>query len=270
MLKPHLDDAWLKSDWDNHVIGYTVKEVVPRHVEDVRTRRIPQIAKVEQEVKVRLQREINFWDRRAQDLKAQEDAGKKTRLPAKVAQDRADALSDRMKRRLAELDRERAIIPRPPQVKGGCLVIPGGLLRRVGGLSVGAPPDEANKELVERLAMQAVMEAERALGREPRDASAERGLGYDIESKDLKTGGLFFIEVKGRSAGSDQVTLTRTEVLCALNEPDRFRLAIVVVDGETAQPPVYVREFDFGQPGFAQTAASYNLKVLLDHGGPPA
>jgi hypothetical protein len=28
--------------------------------------------------------------------------------------------------------------------------------------------------------------------------------------------------------------------------------------------------FDFGQPGFAQTSASYNLKVLLQHGGPPA
>jgi hypothetical protein len=77
-------------------------------------------------------------------------------------------------------------------------------------------------------------------------------------------GSLFFIEVKGRAAGSDLVTLTRTEILCSLNEPDRFRLAIVVVDGETAGAPAYVQGFDFGQPRFAQTSAGYNLKVLLD------
>jgi hypothetical protein len=132
-----------------------------------------------------------------------------------------------------------------------------------------AQPQGQDRDEVERLAMQAVLASERALGRSPRDVSAERGIGYDIESKD-GGGSLFFLEVKGRAAGNDQVTLTRTEVLCALNEPERFRLAIVVVDGETVGPPVYVQGFDFGQPGFAQTSASYNLKVLLQHGGPPA
>jgi hypothetical protein len=63
--------------------------------------------------------------------------------------------------------------------------------------------------------------------------------------------------------------MPRSEVLCALTEPDRFRLAIVVVEGDRAKPPVYVRRFDFGQPGFAQTRSTFSLATLLAQGGPP-
>jgi hypothetical protein len=114
------------------------------------------------------------------------------------------------------------------------------------------------------------MAAERALGREPRDVSAQRGIGHDIESRDPGTGFLYFIEVKGRSGSDDQVTLTRSEVLCALNAPDRFRLALVLVEDGQARDPVYVRDFDFGQPGFAQTSSTYSLASLLARGGPPS
>ena len=41
------------------------------------------------------------------------------------------------------------------------------------------------------------MDVERSLGFEPMDREFEK-LGYDIESKDPKTGKLRFIEVKGR------------------------------------------------------------------------
>jgi superfamily II DNA or RNA helicase len=271
LLTPEVGAPWLRQEWEDRTLNFTVREVVPRHVEEVRSRRLALVAKVEQEVKTRLQREINFWDRRAQDLRAQEAAGKKTRLPAGQAQERADKLADRMKQRLSELGRERSIMPRPPAVKGGALVIPLGLMRRLKGEAEPAPELSAGPErgVVERLAMQAVMAAERALGRVPRDVSAQRGIGYDIESKDEKTGKLYFIEVKG-IGGSDQVTMPRTEVLCALNEPDRFRLAIVLVEDDKPQAPVYVKGFDFGQPGFGQTSSSYSLKALLQHGGPPA
>ena len=271
LLQPHLDAEWLRQDWDEKVLGYALQGVVRRHVDEVRERRLPVIAKVEQEVSARLQREVHFWDRRAQDLKAQEEAGKKTRLPARVAQDRADRLSDRMKQRLAELERERMISPRPPTVKGGALVVPGGLLRRLQEQQT-VPDTGADAEArarVEQLAMEAVFAAERAIGRVPKDVHETKGIGYDIETKDEQTGDLYFIEVKGRIAGADQVTLTRTEILCSLNKPDRFRLAIVIVDGDQAREPVYVRGFDFGQPSFAQTSSTYSLSKLLAHGGPP-
>ena len=53
--------------------------------------------------------------------------------------------------------------------------------------------DATARQRVELLAMNAVFEAEKALGRMPKDVSAQRGLGYDIESIDAQ-GNLFFIE----------------------------------------------------------------------------
>jgi hypothetical protein len=171
---------------------------------------------------------------------------------------------------MAELHAERTLFPEPPLLKGGALVIPKGLLRKLGVQPAASPNDgDADRELTERIAMEMVVAAERALGREPRDRSAERGLGYDLESRDPDIRHLFFVEVKGRLAGADSVTLTRNEILCALNEPERFRLAIVLVENGVGREPAYVTAFDFGQPGFAQTSATYALKQLLDHGGPP-
>ena len=51
-------------------------------MDEVRDRRLPEIDKVEREVTARLKREINYWDHRAEDLKAKERAGKQTRLSA--------------------------------------------------------------------------------------------------------------------------------------------------------------------------------------------
>jgi hypothetical protein len=79
-----------------------------------------------------------------------------------------------------------------------------------------------DRDTVERRAMEGVMAAERVLGREPRDVSHLRGLGHDVESRDTGTGDSYFLEVKGRAVGSDQLTLTRTEMLCALNKPAHF------------------------------------------------
>jgi len=270
LLAPEADAAWLRRDWEGEVLGFALRELVPAHVDDVRRDRLPLADKVEREVKARLQKEINYWDHRAQDLKAQEQSGKQTRLPAQVAQERADRLADRLRARLEGLKKERAIMPRPPEIRGGALVVPIGLIRKLKGES--APPergtpDQAAKELVERLAMEAVVAAEQAVGRIPRDVHLQKGLGYDIESKDPTTGQLYFVEVKGRAAGADQVTLTRTEVLCALNEPEKFRLALVVVEDDRATEPVYVQGFDFGQPGFAQTSSTYSLGSLLAQGG---
>lgn len=267
-LQPHLDAEWLRKDWEHDVLGFAMRELVPAHVDGCKRTRQPLVDKVEREVKARLQKEINYWDHRAEDLKAQERSGKQTRLPAQTARDRADRLADRLQRRLAELERERAIAPLAPQVRGGALVLPVGLLREKSGATV--VPDADARGEVEQLAMQAVIAAERALGREPQDVSAQRGIGYDLESRHPATGELAFVEVKGRSGGQDQVTLSRTEVLCALNEPDKFRLAIVRVEGGAAQAPVYVRRFDWGQPGFAQTSSTFSLASLLAKGAGPS
>jgi len=270
LLQPTIDAGWMRDeDWDHKAVGFAIRELVPKHVEAVKAQRLPYIEKVENEVKARLQKEINHWDNLAQDYKLQEAAGKKTRLAASEAANNAHLLTDRLQRRMSELQRERAIAPQPPRVIGGALIVPGGLLRKLQGIAERASIDADVRSEVERLAMQAVMASEMALGRVPKDVSALRGIGYDIESTDQATGQLYFIEVKGRAGADDHVTLSRSEIICALNEPDRFRLALVVVENGAAQSPVYVQGFDFGQPGFAQTSSTYSLMVLLQKGGEP-
>lgn len=88
---------------------------------EVRARRLPEVDKVESEVTIRLKKEINYWDHRAQDLKAQERAGKQTRLSSVNAEARANDLADRLQRRLSNLARERDISALPPIIRGGAM-----------------------------------------------------------------------------------------------------------------------------------------------------
>ena len=71
--------------------------------------------------------------------------------------------------------------------------------------------DPASRAEVERLAMESVIAAERALGNEPRDVSAEKK-GWDVESRDRRAGHLRFIEVKGRHADARDVIITKNEI----------------------------------------------------------
>ncbi len=259
-----LSQDWLHADFEHRVLSYAIQEIAPRHVEDVRAQKLPLIDKTEEQVSARLKKEINFWDRRAEDLRAQELAGKQTRLSSANARARAEDLSGRLQRRLAELAKERDISALPPVVMGGAIVVPRGLLRID---DEAARPSEtaADAELrrkVELAAMRAVMEAESALGRKPRDVSKTKGLGYDIESSD-GTGKLYFIEVKGRWNGGSDVTLTKTEIHCARNKPEQWRLAMVLVDESGAQPPRYLVNHAFPEPGFAETTRSFHLPSLL-------
>ncbi len=124
------------------------------------------------------------------------------------------------------------------------------------------PPTFAlETERSERLAMSAVMEAERRLGFVPRDVS-DHNLGYDIESAIPGTGLLRFIEVKGRVRGAKTVTITKNEILTGLNNPDDFILAIGLIEGERVEVR-YVRKPFVREPDFGATSVNYNLDELL-------
>ncbi len=258
---------WLNQDFEAQVISFAIQHVIPKHVQDVQTRRLPMVDKVEREVTSRLRKEINYWDHRAEDLKLQEKAGKRNaKLNSANAMTKAEDLSDRLQRRLKELTQEREISALPPVVKGGALVIPKGLLTRLMGERVEREEKEVpyGRDEIERLAMATVMETERQLGRMPRDVSAARGIGYDIESKDPVTGSLLFIEVKGKWHQKADVTLTKNEILCSRNEPTKFRLALVLVDEQGAKRPRYLKGYSFGEPDFAETTRSFSLTKLLE------
>ena len=108
------------------------------------------------------------------------------------------------------------------------------------------------------------MAAERALGNEPTDVSAQK-IGYDIASLDPRSGHLRFIEVKGRIDGADTVMLTRQEIITSLHEPGKYILAIVQIESGFAREPRYVRgALSDHEPSFEHTAIQFNLKRLLE------
>jgi superfamily II DNA or RNA helicase len=267
---------WLSGQVESRALGYAVQSLVPQHLDEVKTRRIVEIDKVEREVRARLTREINYWDARAARLREEERAGKDQRINAQNAEATAARLVERLHKRQSELDRERQISALPPVLKGAALVIPAGLLkartaqtRTLEPKPDGFSEDPATRALIEKLAMDSVMAAERMLGNEPRDVSAEKK-GYDIESHDPRAGRLRFIEVKGRHAAGRDVIITKNEILASLNAPDAFILAIVQVDGAFAHEPIYVRKFFKRELGFAETAVVFDIDDLLSLGSPLA
>lgn len=256
---------WLAGSVEDRALGYAIANLVPAHLAEVKKRRLDEIDKVEREVRARLTREINYWDARAARLREEERAGKDQRVNASNAEATAQRLVERMHKRQAELDRERQITALPPVLKGAALIIPMGLLRARAKLSVpdgtGLTEDSAAREIVEQLAMDAVIAAERALGNVPRDVSAEKK-GWDIESHDVRSGHLRFIEVKGRHADARDIIVTKNEVLASLNAPEAFILALVRVEGGFASKPIYVRRFCNRELGFAETAAIFDFNAL--------
>jgi hypothetical protein len=264
------EPEWLREHIESKAMGFAVANLVPRHLAEVKQRKESLVDKTVEAVKARLTAEINYWDHRAEQLKEQELAGKSNaKINSGKARQRADELTSRLQKRMDELAQERRVSPLPPNVIGGAMIIPMGLIRRLKGSS--GQPDTFARDTarVEAAAMRAVMDAERALGFEPSDVSADK-CGYDVESKvSGNDGHLRFIEVKGRVKGADTVTVTKNEILTALNKPEQFILAIVEVDGEAAIP-CYVRQPFSREPDFAVTSVNYKLSELMAQGGPPA
>lgn len=258
-----LAQDWLTTDLEPKLLSFAVSQLVPRHFDEVKRNKEELVLKTVAAVKDRLTKEINYWDHRANELKAQELAGRvNARINSAKARQRADELEVRLQKRLEELEQERKLSPLPPVVMGGALIVPAGLISRLKGVQE-AEPDTFARETarIEKIAMNAIMELERQLGYEPRDVSAQK-FGYDIESRIPDKGCLRFIEVKGRVSGAKTVTVTKNEILTALNKPHDFILAIVEVDGDKSVPR-YVRRPFRREPDFGVTSVNYDLGELL-------
>ena len=240
------DDPWLKGPLEERARTLAISDLVPRHLSEVRERRLGDLDKVEDAVKDRMRREITHLSHRALEIEAEERAGRRPRLNSENIRRQVDALHDRLQRRLADIERQRDIAPLPPEICGAALIVP---VRLLGDGSADdaardAPEttaDALSRAEIETMAMEAVVAHERSLGNEPRDVSSE-DRGYDIESRNPATGRLRFIEVKGRRADARAITLTRNEILTALNAGHSFILAAVLVRDGVAQEPLYVRD----------------------------
>ena len=256
---------WLCQNVEGLAKSYAIENLLPAHFAEVRSRKEALINKTAKAVKDRLRAEIQYWDYRAGDLAQKEAAGKvNAKLNSTLAYRRAEELESRMHSRLAELERERQISPMPPIITGGALVIPKGLLHELMGI-----PNEiaTDRQMIEYAAMNTVLRFETAQGYKPKDVSSSK-CGYDIESfipEDLRGidgSALRFIEVKGHQKGVTTVTVTKNEILTAMNKPEEFILALVEVDGKNTHM-VYLRH-PFKNPlDFPVTSVNYNIQELL-------
>ena len=260
--------SWVGRDLEVKAMGHAIAHVVPGHLKEVRERRMGWIGKTRAAVKDRLTKEIAYWDHRAQQLQQQESTGQpNAKLNSQEARRRADDLQSRLQKRLAQLDLEAQISALPPVVLGGLLVLPKGLLAQIAGARTppgagSAPTGPVETQASAERARKVIMEVEAKLGFHPIDRELEK-LGYDIESKDLETGHLRFIEVKGRVSGAESITVTRNEILYSLNKPEAFILAIVEFHDEATHSVHYVRRPFRAEPDFGATSVNYSMRELL-------
>ncbi|MET3105434.1 superfamily II DNA or RNA helicase [Oxalobacteraceae bacterium GrIS 1.18] len=246
-------------------LAHASTHLVPEHFDEVRNRREKNVDKTLAAVHERLVKEINYWSDRY--IKLQDDiaAGKDVRLTLENVRRTIDDLTARRESREKELLAMRHVISVTPVVAGGALVIPAGLLAQRTG-QPGWTADADARARVEWAAMNAVMAAERALGHEVIDVSAQK-CGWDVTSLPRAIDGKLppsrHIEVKGRAKGSSTVTVTRNEILYGLNQQDKFILAIVMVDGDQHEGPFYVTKPFTQEPDWAVTSINLDLDQLL-------
>lgn len=260
---------WLCSGVEDMAKAYAITDLIPDHFSEVKTRKEAMLDKTERTVKDRMTAEIQYWDYRASDLQQKEAAGKvNSKLNSKLAARRADDLTARMEARLAEIEQERRISAMPPVVAGGALVIPKGLLHRLLGQPLPSTFGAGNRQSVEYAAMDAVLRIEAALGYRPKDVSAAK-CGYDVESyvpEELRPHSgahtLRMIEVKGRAKGASTVTVSKNEILTALNKPEEFILAIVEVDGQETHT-TYLKHPFKKSPEYSAASINYDIQDLI-------
>lgn len=265
LVQDVLKAPWITANLEQRALEYASGHLVPEHFQEVKSRRERQVDRTLAAVRERLVKEINYWSDRYLKLEAELAAGKDVRLNLENARRTIEELRARLETREKELEAMRHVVAATPVIVGGALVIPAGLLAQRKG-EPGWSADAEARRRIERVAMEAVMEAERRLGHEVYDVSAEK-CGWDITSiprnPDGTAGPTRHIEVKGRAKGQRTITVTRNEVLFALNQGEKFILAIVLVDGDRYEGPYYVRNPFTKEPDWAVTSINLDLDELL-------
>ncbi len=259
---------WARQNHEKLVRAWAYREGLQPRMDEIKARLDIETARTRAQVKDRLLAEINHWDREHNRLEALERAGTVGRLRAETALVRARELDERLSHRLDQLDEATNLVAVPAVIRGAALVIPSDIIATD---EAPAPQTFARQtEEVERRAVDAVLAAERALGREPVEMPRNNP-GYDIKSTDTQ-GFVHYVEVKGRIEGSDTFTITTNEITFAHTQGDRHRLALVEVStsGSEQDQLRYVSDaFAHLEP--SATTRSYNevWRDYWERGGPP-
>lgn len=261
-----LAEPWLKQDLASLALSWASGNLVKEHFDEVAIRRKALVKKTLEAVHERLTREINHWSKRAAELAAEVKAGKQPRMQPENARKRVEDLKARLEARRRDLEGQLQLSSNPPTIAGCALVIPQGLFDEALGKERSFEADADVRRQVELIAMQAVMDAERKLGNAVKDVSKEK-CGWDVTSR-TPEGENRHIEVKGRHIAADTFVATANEVLEALNQGDKFFLAIVRVDGAKVDGPHYIRAPFTKELEGSVVSVNHAMKDLLKRAKP--
>ncbi|OAD23947.1 helicase domain-containing protein [Candidatus Thiomargarita nelsonii] len=255
-----IQSSWLNNNIETLALNYAVEHLANKHYQTVQARSKKQADKTLTEVKKRIIEEISYHSDRYDKFKSTQKPGN-----AEQEERRVKELQARLNEREKEIELIRNVKSMTPIIVGGALIIPQALLaQRQGNHSVSADADA--RAHIEQIAMQAVMETERHLGHDVKDVSAEH-CGWDITASPLSENRTLkpdrHIEVKGRAKGQMTITLTRNEILYALNQRDKFILAIVIVEGNHYEGPYYLLDFFKKELDWGVASINYHLKDML-------
>jgi hypothetical protein len=264
-----LSAPWIKADLEQKAVALAAGTLVPGHFQEVSSRRVDHVNRTLAAVHDRLTKEIDFWSDREIKLREDKAAGKDVRLQLENVSRTLKDLQFRLEHRRKELLAMKQIQNGTPVILGGALVIPAGLLREVRGEGVAlTSADAAARMKIERLAMEAVMNLERSRGCRVEDVSAQK-CGWDVTSYPSAEDGIMptprHIEVKGRVAGAETITVSRNEITYAVNQADKFLLAIVFVNlDDSVDGPHYVANPFSREPDWGAASVNYSIGDLLD------
>jgi len=275
LLQDLLSESWICADQEQRALALAAETLEPEHFKDVAERRVAHVDKTLTAVHERLRKEIDFWSERWMKLKEDQEAGKDVRLNLENARRLVSDLESRLENRKKELMTMRHVTSATPVALGGALVVPEGLLRSLRGESPTEDghtfsADAAARRRIELLGMDAVRRVEESQCCNVVDVSAQK-CGWDITSYPPLVDGIQpdarHIEVKGRVKGASTVTISRNEILYALNQADKFLLAIVLVgEDDSVDGPYYVRNPFDAEPDWGVSSINFDLKYLLEKG----
>jgi superfamily II DNA or RNA helicase len=234
--------SWVHaSEIESRAVTFAIEHMSRAHLDEVRARIDERVARTAAAVKDRLGHEVAYWSHRADELERRELAGQTPKINSRRASGRAAELSERLQRRLLELEQERQLTSLPPVVVGGGVIIPQGLIDRLDGV---VSKSDGTEEF--RRAVDVAMTEQSAVGREPHDVTASR-MGYDILSRH-EDGSLRFVKV-ALTQRDGTISLPRNAVLACLNARDSYWIAAVGSAGSKPRwlQPTLDPDVDFGQ-----------------------
>ncbi len=197
------------------------QEVLGPFLEETRKERLAEVDRIAAHVELSLTELLQRADEEIGRASLDVDrkmTGAEGRLA--VAESRHAELLARRDRRRQELERQRSLSLQAVQRLTSVLILP--------------HPERETPEVhrlrpnleTEAVAMQTVMDYERAQGRQVYDVH-EKNLGYDLTSLDLNSGELRLIEVKGLSAETGTILFTPNERRVAEDRRDCYWLYVV-------------------------------------------